>query len=121
LARQLALCLTPLGACGLFLGLSATTVKLLREEGLQLLWAQPTRAALLVAAMLWSLQLAWQISRPFNAPARALLLLSCSLAVSLIGYGWWLQFWCWNYPPPDCVHAVRGWRARHRPKRLRTD
>jgi polyferredoxin len=96
LARQLALCLTPLGACGLFLGLSATTVKLLRQEGLPLLWAQPTRAGLLLAAMLWSLQLAWQISRPFSAPARALLLLSVSLAVGLIGYGWWLQFWGWS-------------------------
>jgi hypothetical protein len=92
LARQLALCLTPLGACGFFLGLSATTVKLLRQEGLQLLWAQPTRAGLLLAAMLWSLQLAWQVSRPFSAPARALLLLSASLAVGLIGYGSWLQF-----------------------------
>jgi hypothetical protein len=51
---------------------------------------------LLVAAMLWSLQLACQVSRPFNCPARALLLLNCNLAVGQIGYGWWLQFWGWN-------------------------
>lgn len=52
----LALTLTPLGGAGL-LGLSATTVKLLRYEGLLLEWVQPARAALLIAAMAWSLLL----------------------------------------------------------------
>ena len=39
-----------LGGAGLFLGLSATTVKLLRYEGFLLAWAQPARAALLIGA-----------------------------------------------------------------------
>ncbi len=49
--EHLALALTPLGGAGLFLGLSATTVKLLRYEGLALDWAQPARAALLFGAI----------------------------------------------------------------------
>jgi polyferredoxin len=50
----LALTLTPLGAGGLFLGLSSTTVKLLRYEGLALVWVQPARAVLLGSVMAWS-------------------------------------------------------------------
>lgn len=92
-ARQLMLCLIPLGAAGLFLGLSATTVKLLRYEGLALLWVQPSRAALLGAAISWCLWLSWRVCTALPASRKAALLLSMSLACSLIGYGWWLQFW----------------------------
>ena len=94
-ARQLLLCLIPLGAAGLFLGLSATTVKLLRYEGLALLWVQPTRAALLLAAIGWCLWLSWRVCVALPAHRKAALLLSMALACSLIGYGWWLQFWGW--------------------------
>ncbi len=94
-ARQLLLCLIPLGAAGLFLGLSATTVKLLRYEGLALLWVQPTRAALLLAAIGWCLWLSWRVCAALPAPRKAALLLSMALACSLVGYGWWLQFWGW--------------------------
>lgn len=93
----LALTLTPLGGAGLFLGLSATTVKLLRYEGLILDWVQPARAALLLAAMAWSLLLGWQrlnsarLSLQRQLAASACLL----LAVGMIGVGWWLQFWGW--------------------------
>ncbi|MBX9756671.1 MAG: 4Fe-4S binding protein [Pseudomonadaceae bacterium] len=94
-ARQLMLCLIPLGATGLFLGLSATTVKLLRYEGLALLWVQPTRAALLIAAIGWCLWLSWRVCNPLPVSRKAALMLSTALACSLIGYGWWLQFWGW--------------------------
>lgn len=94
-ARQLMLCLIPLGAAGLFLGLSATTVKLLRYEGLALLWVQPARAALLLAAIAWCLWLSERVCASLPAGRKAFLLLSMALACSLPGYAWWLQFWGW--------------------------
>jgi len=96
--QHLALTLTPLGGAGLFLGLSATTIKLLRYEGLILAWAQPARALLLVAATLWSLYLAWQvISHHGCNHLRRLFAFGCVLtATGVVGYGWWLQFWGWS-------------------------
>ena len=93
--RQLMLCLIPLGAAGLFLGLSATTVKLLRYEGLALLWVQPTRAALLLLVCGWCLWLSWQVCAALPARRKAALMLCMTLACGLPGYGWWLQFWGW--------------------------
>lgn len=97
LYSPLALTLTPLGGAGLFLGLSATTVKLLRYEGLLLEWVQPARALLLMAAMGWSLLLGWKLlSREDVSLARRLSGSGCLLlANGLVGYGWWLQFWGW--------------------------
>jgi polyferredoxin len=97
LYSPLALTLTPLGGAGLFLGLSATTVKLLRYEGLLLEWVQPIRALLLMAAMGWSLLLGWKLlGRESASLARRLSGSGCLLlANGLVGYGWWLQFWGW--------------------------
>lgn len=93
----MALTLTPLGGAGLFLGLSATTVKLLRYEGLLLEWVQPARAWLLLAALGWSLLLGWKrLNRERLALPRRIAAGAClSLASGLIGCGWWLQFWGW--------------------------
>ena len=95
--QHLALALVPLGGAGLFLGLSATTVKLLRYEGFLLAWAQPARAALLIGAIAWSLYLAWNvISRHGGNGLRRLLAFACvNAGCALVGYGWWLQFWGW--------------------------
>jgi len=95
---HLAQALIPLGGCGLFLGLSATTVKLLRYEGLALGWVQPARALLLAGACAWTLWLGWRILRrrgvaPLRQPAAlACLALAC---VPVLG-GWWLMFWGWS-------------------------
>jgi polyferredoxin len=93
----LAITLTPLGGAGLFLGLSATTVKLLRYEGLLLEWVQPARAGLLAAAIAWSLYLGCKrLQHTTPSPLQRLPALACLiLASSLVGYGWWLQFWGW--------------------------
>ena len=93
--RQLALCLLPLGGAGLFLGLSATTVKLLRYEGLPLLWVNPTRMALLGAAMAWCLWLGWRVCQARAAAQRLPLFGALAAGVALVGYGWYLQFWGW--------------------------
>ncbi|MBI6600368.1 4Fe-4S binding protein [Pseudomonas putida] len=94
-ARHLALCLVPTGAAGLFLGLSSTTVKLLRYEGLQLLWVNQARAVLIVAAGLWSLYLGWRVCTQLPWHSRQAPMLALLLSNTLLGYGWWLQFWGW--------------------------
>lgn len=95
--RPLAITLTPLGGAGLFLGLSATTVKLLRYEGLLLEWVQPARAGLIMAAMAWSLWLGYRrLTQTAASPNQRLSAMVClALACGLVGYGWWLQFWGW--------------------------
>jgi polyferredoxin len=60
--HHLAQCLIPLAACGVFLGLSALTLTMLRAEGLNPPFVPEARAALLGAAALWSGVLAWQIT-----------------------------------------------------------
>ncbi|MCY1262852.1 4Fe-4S binding domain protein [compost metagenome] len=98
LYTQLAQALIPLGGCGLFLGLSATTVKLLRYEGLALAWVQPARALLLAGAGAWALWLGWRIVRRRGvAPLRQPAVLMClALACAPVLGGWWLMFWGWN-------------------------
>lgn len=95
---SLTLSLIPLGAGGLFLGLSSTTVKLLRYEGLVLAWVQPARALLLASLLLWSLYLGWQLlgRHAVTGPRRGAASSCLLLATALVGYGWWLQFWGWN-------------------------
>jgi polyferredoxin len=94
----LSLTLTPLGAAGLFLGLSATTVKLLRYEGLLLEWVQPARACLLLGAIGWSLFLGWKrmARQGTTLPRRGGAGVCLLLANAWVGFGWWLQFWGWN-------------------------
>ena len=94
-ARQVALCLLPTGAAGLLLGLSATTVKLLRYEGLALLWVPNVRGALLSVAILWSLHLGWQVCSALRPAQRLPVLSALVLANLLIATAWWLQFWGW--------------------------
>ena len=96
--QHLALTLTPLGGAGLFLGLSATTIKLLRYEGFILAWAQPARALLLAGAIGWSLYLAWKVISRYGANGlRRLTALSCVvLGTASVAYGWYVQFWGWS-------------------------
>jgi polyferredoxin len=93
--RHLALCLVPLGASGLFLGLSSTTVKLLRYEGLQLAWVTSARALLLGLAISWSLYLGWRVCAGLAQHQRVAPLLGLLLSNALIGACWWFQFWGW--------------------------
>lgn len=95
--HHLAQTLVPLGACSLFLGLSAMTVSLLRSEGVGVGWANPVRGLLLAAASAWCLQLAWlatgQHTRDWRRRSAATLLLMPALA--LVNAAWWLQFAIW--------------------------
>ena len=59
--HKLALGLIPAAGAGVFLGLSATTLTLLKNEGVPLYWASSARLILLSLAVLWSLRLVWRI------------------------------------------------------------
>lgn len=93
----LAQSLIPAAAAGLFLGLSATTVKLLGYEGIALTWAGEARIAILLGALIWSLWLGCQtIVQRTRQPIRSGLASVCLIAANgLIGTCWYLQFWGW--------------------------
>ncbi|MCG1046882.1 MULTISPECIES: 4Fe-4S binding protein [Mycetohabitans] len=93
--------LIPLAGMGVFLGLSATTVSLLRAEHLPLGWVPDVRLALLAIANTASLYLAvkiivkhvYGISAGVARGVGALLCFVAALAV--VDSAWWLMFWGW--------------------------
>jgi polyferredoxin len=87
----------PVAGCGVFLGLSATTITLLRGERWPVSWANDVRAFMLIGATLWSIRLAWKVTgRHTEAIGRRLLAMVPMLAgLALIGYAWLLMFWIW--------------------------
>jgi hypothetical protein len=92
--HHLAQSLVPLGGCGVFLGLSALSVTLLRSEGLALPWVGAARATLLTGAALWSVFLAWRIAGLSVAGARRIVATALvAIATLLASGGWVLLFW----------------------------
>ncbi len=94
--HHLAQTLVPLAGCGVFLGLSALTVTLLKGEGLRFLWINDLRALLLAGATLWSVWLAWRVVGLWASGGARALAAACVAAAALVGdSGWWLLFWHW--------------------------
>ena len=93
--HHLAQSLVPVAGCGVFLGLSAQTVTILRGEGLALDFVGVLRAALLAGASFWSLLLAWQITGVHTAAPlrRAASMLPLGLAVVVASASWAALFW----------------------------
>lgn len=89
--------LIPLAGCGVFLGLSALTITLLKSEGVAVLWANDVRLALLIGANLWSAWLAFGIIRSYVASLarQAMSLLIFGAALAAVDYAWFLRFWVW--------------------------
>lgn len=88
--------LVPLAGCGVFLGLSALTVTMLRTEGLILAWVGPLRMLLLAGASLWSVWLAWRVAGEFShGVRRGLATASVALAAGVGVGSWALLFWLW--------------------------
>lgn len=86
-----------LAGCGVFLGLSALTVNLLKNEGIPTFWANDIRLGLLAGANLWSAWLAYEIGRQYSASLRQRvhgLAAFCS-TLALVDYSWALMFWIW--------------------------
>lgn len=93
--HHLAQGLIPIAAAGVFLGLSALTVTMLRAEGFELDFVSPLRAALLAGAGLWSLAFGWRIAglAPVGLPSRIAATVAFSGAVAIGVASWALLFW----------------------------
>lgn len=95
--HHLAQSLIPLAGCGVFLGLSALTVSLLKGEHIALGWVNEMRFVLLAGVNVWCLWLAWgvvsgyAISRLRRSAAMVFILAALGVADS----AWWLLFWYW--------------------------
>jgi hypothetical protein len=85
----------PLAACGVFLGLSMTTVSLLRNDGIAFDFVEPLRIALLGGAGLWSLWLGWQIAGLYTGATlrRVAAMLPFAAAIAASGAVWARLFW----------------------------
>lgn len=87
--------LIPVAGAGVFLGLSATTLSLLRAEHIPLEWAPGVRIAVLAIANLWSLWLGWRVISRYATTflARGAAMLPYIAALALADSAWWLMFW----------------------------
>ncbi|MFP3507451.1 4Fe-4S binding protein [Burkholderia sp. SIMBA_062] len=92
--HHLAQALIPIAGAGVFLGLSATTLSLLRAEHVPLGWATDVRIAILVCANAWSAWLAWKVTGRYAAwPRRLAAFAWFAAGLAVIDSAWWLMFW----------------------------
>jgi hypothetical protein len=95
--HHLAQSLIPIAGCGVFLGLSATTITMLRAEGLAMGFVGSLRILLLGAAAAWSLWLAWKITGRAT-PRLGPRLAAVAAMAGAVGVGvasWVLLFFLW--------------------------
>jgi polyferredoxin len=95
--HHLAQALIPMAGCGVFLGLSATTVTLLHSEGLS--WPAGVavlRALLLTGAVVWCGLLGWRIAGRWTGGARRIVVGGgTAVAAAASAFCWVLLFWIW--------------------------
>jgi polyferredoxin len=95
--HHLAQSLIPIAGCGVFLGLGALTVTMLRGEGVGVGFVGTARGFLLCAAALWSIRLAWKIAglAPVGLARRVAATSAIAGAVGVGVASWSLLFWVW--------------------------
>ncbi|MBU6487278.1 MAG: 4Fe-4S binding protein [Burkholderiales bacterium] len=93
--HHLAQALIPVAGTGVFLGLSATTLSLLRAEHVPLDWASTVRIGVLAIANVWSARLAWGITGRYTSRvvARVGAMTCFAAALAVADSAWWLMFW----------------------------
>lgn len=92
--HHLAQALIPIAGARVFLGLSATTLSLLRAEHVPLGWATDVRIAILVGANAWSAWLAWKVTGRYAGwPRRLAAFAWFAAGLAVIDSAWWLMFW----------------------------
>ena len=89
--------LIPIAGIGVFLGLSALTINLLKAEGISVSWVSDMRILLLTVANLWSLTLFAGVCERYagTLALRVTAVISVLPALLLIDYAWALTFWIW--------------------------
>ena len=93
-AHHLAQGLIPIAGCGVFLGLSAITVSMLRAEGLALPFVDALRLAMLAGAAAWSGWFGWRIlSLCASGSRRVVAFAPYTGAVAIGTASWALLFW----------------------------
>ncbi|RKP57558.1 4Fe-4S binding protein [Pararobbsia silviterrae] len=95
--HHLAQALIPLAGTGVFLGLSATTLTILKAEHLDLSWASAVRVLILGIANTWSAWLAVRVVGRHSANwiAKGAALACFAAALAVVDSAWWLMFWHW--------------------------
>lgn len=92
---RLGYALIPLAGVSVFVGLSALTVTLLKEEGLAMHWVGWTRGALLALGVVWSARLAWGIARTRGTLAAIAATGGVVAASALVIWLWIEMFYLW--------------------------
>lgn len=89
----------PLAGCGVFIGLSTTTVNLLRNEHILFNNMNYIRTILLVIMTLWSILLAWKVSGLYTHIFAKRLLAILTIIIAMIGVNinWVLMFLIWKH------------------------
>lgn len=87
----------PLAACGIFIGLSTTTITLLRGEHLLLNWINNFRATLLTIMTIWSVILSWKVIKQHTSviSQRMLAMTLVTITFIIINFVWLLMFKIW--------------------------
>jgi hypothetical protein len=87
--------LIPVAGAGVFLGLSATTLSLLRAEHVPLDWASTVRIGVLAIANAWSAWLAWRVTGRYalRIAPRVGAMVCVVAALAVADSAWWLMFW----------------------------
>lgn len=95
--HRLAQGLIPAAGAGVFLGLSATTLTLLKNEGMPVYWATSVRFVIMGLALAWSLRLVWRIIGKRRAYKGAQLAATFVVTLGLLPFcaAWYMFFAVW--------------------------